>query len=485
MGGKTERWKKSMFNFKSGGALFMAGKIGEWKKAKWGLLAVGILFCCWTVPAEAQVQLETMLLSETEDINNFGREQHKGFGQEWLEQQQEEEGISQEVRETMDNNLGNKKEIDQGVREMMDNNLGNKEEIDQEIKETMDNYLEELDFSEIDSLLGEQENTSELDFREIVELLVNGEGIDKGWLFENLLSLIFSEVRAFRGTLVQMVLLCIVFAILYNFANVFENPAVTEISFYMVYMLLMVLLMKSFFILRDVSVGVISQVMTFLKVLIPTFTASMAFSGQITTAAGFYDLTFLLIYSLEWLMQYLIIPAVQIYVVLELMNYLTEEEILSRMTALIKSGILWCMKFLFTIVIGINVVQNLLTPVIDTFKSSLIAKTAGMVPGLGTSINAVTEIMVGSGIVIKNGIGLAAILVLLVLCAGPLIKVWVMAFLYKLLEAVIQPVADKRMIGCIGSTGEGGRLLGKVVVTTTVMFLVTIAMVTAATTFHR
>ena len=282
-------------------------------------------------------------------------------------------------------------------------------EVDQQLQETMDSYLEELDFSDIDNMLEQQGGTEGLDFKELVEKLVNGEEIDKGWLLEKILSAVFSEVAEFRGTLIQMVILCIVFAILYNFANVFENPAVTEISFYMVYMLLLVLLMRSFFILRDVSVTVICHMMDFLKVMIPTFTASMAFSGQFTTAAGFYDLTFVLIYALEWLMQYLIIPAVQIYVVLELMNHLTEEDMLSRMTALMKSGILWCMKCLFTIVVGINVVQNLLTPVIDTFKSGIIAKTAGLVPGLGTSINAVTEIMVGSGIIIKNGIGVAAI----------------------------------------------------------------------------
>ena len=358
-------------------------------------------------------------------------------------------------------------------------------DVDQQLQETKDGYLEELDFSDLDTMLEQQDGTEGLNFKGLVEKLVNGEEIDKGWLLDELLSAVFSEVAEFRGTLVQMVLLCIVFAILYNFANVFENPSVTEISFYMVYMLLLVLLMRSFFILRDISITVISHMMDFLKVMIPTFTASMAFSGQITTAAGFYDLTFILIYALEWLMKYLIIPAVQIYVALELINHLTEEDMISRMTALVKSGILWCMKCLFTIVVGINVVQNLLTPVIDTFKSGIIAKTAGLVPGLGTSINAVTEIMVGSGIIIKNGIGVAAILILLVLCSGPLIKVWVMTFLYKLLEAMIQPVADKRMIGCIGSAGEGGRLLGKVVVTTTVMFLVTIAMITAATTFHR
>lgn len=356
---------------------------------------------------------------------------------------------------------------------------------EQKMEETMDSYLEELDFSDIDMLLGQQESTEELDFRELVERLLDGEEIEKGWLLQKIFSAVFSEVQEFRGTLIQIVILCIVFAILYNFANVFESPAVTEISFYMVYVILLVLLMQSFFVLRDVTVLAISRVITFLKVMIPTFTASMVFSGQITTAAGFYDLTFLLIYAMEWVLEHLVIPGIQIYVVLELMNCLTGEEMLSKMTSLIKSAILWITKFLFTVVIGINVVQNLLTPVIDTFKSGMIAKTAGMMPGLGTSINAVTEIMVGSGIIIKNGIGMAAIVVLLILCAGPLIKVWVMTFLYKLLAAMMQPVSDKRMIGCIAGTGEGGGLLCKVVVTTTVMFLVTIAMVTAATTFNH
>ncbi len=352
-------------------------------------------------------------------------------------------------------------------------------------EEALSGYLEDLDFSGIDAVLGSQDGTAGMDFRELVETLIQGQEIDKGKLLMDILSMVFEEIGSFRGTIMKIVFLCVVFAILYNFANVFENPAVTEISFYMVYMLLLVLLMHSFFILRDVAVDVLQDMMVFLKVLIPTFAVSMSFSGQVSTAAAFYEMTFLLIYGLEWLMQYLIVPAVQIYVVLELMNYLTEEEMLSRMTELLKSGVLWCMKVLFTVVIGINVVQNLLTPVIDTFKSGLIAKTAGLLPGLGTSINAVTEIMVGSGIIIKNGVGLAAVCVLLALCAGPLVKIGVMAFLYKLLAAVIQPVSDKRMIGCISSAGEGGRLLGKVVVTTTVMFLVTIAMVTAATTFNH
>lgn len=348
--------------------------------------------------------------------------------------------------------------------------------------DTIEEYLEQLDFNEVDSLLAEK--GTGITFQGLVQSIIDGEEIDKGEIVKDFLAMVFEEVLAFRYEMLQIILLCVVFSILYNFTNIFENPAVTEISFYMVYMLLLVLLLKSFFVLKNVVLVVLEDMLVFLKLLVPTFSLSMVFSGQMTIGTAFYELTFLAIYAIEWLMNTMVVPAIQIYVVVEMMNYLTEEEMLSKLTELIKEGIEWLLKLVFTIVVGINVVQNLLTPVIDSFKSTLISRTAGMIPGLGTSINAVTEIMVGSGIVIKNGVGVAAILILLVLCAGPVIKVWIMTFLYRMIAAVMQPIADKRMLGCISGAGEGGRLLGKVTVTTVVMFLVTIAMVTAATTFR-
>lgn len=348
--------------------------------------------------------------------------------------------------------------------------------------DTIEEYLEQLDFDEVDSMLAEK--GTGITFEGLVQSIIDGEEIDKGELLKKFLTVIFEEVLAFRYDLLQMILLCVVFSILYNFTNIFENPAVTEISFYMVYMLLLVLLLKSFFVLKDVVLVVLEDMLVFLKLLVPTFSLSMVFSGQMTIGTAFYELTFFVIYAIEWLMNNLVVPAIQIYVIVEMMNYLTEEEMLSKLTELIKEGIEWLLKLVFTMVVGINVVQNLLTPVIDSFKSNLISRTAGMIPGLGTSINAVTEIMVGSGIVIKNGVGVAAILILLILCAGSVIKVWVMTFLYRMVAAVMQPIADKRMLGCISGAGEGGRLLGRVTVTTVVMFLVTIAMVTAATTFR-
>lgn len=345
--------------------------------------------------------------------------------------------------------------------------------------------LDDVDFTDLDDLLKANPVTEDFDFKGLVKQLISGEEIDKRLLFDSIKDTFLKEVSQSKGFMIQIILLVAAFALLYNFANVFENAAVTDISFYIVYMILLALLMKSFLLISGILNEALGVMLGSMRALMPAFCLTMVFSTGTVTAMGFYQLTLFLLYLIETVLLYGVVPAVHIYIMLELLNHLTREEMISRMTELIKTGVEWVLKFLFSLVVGINVVQGLLSPVIDGFKTTMFARTAGMIPGFGSSINAVAEVMVGSGIIIKNGVGVAGILLVLVLCIGPLIKVGVMTLMYKLSAAVIQPIADKRLAGCISGMGEGARLLGKVLLTANVMMLLTIALVTAATTWNR
>ncbi len=345
--------------------------------------------------------------------------------------------------------------------------------------------LDEVDFGAVDEFLTENSVTEEFDFKELVRQLIAGEDIDKAWLFNMIKNAFLKEVNESKGYMVQMVLLVAAFALLYNFANVFENAAVTDISFYIVYMILLALLIKSFLVMSNILSGTLETVLDFMRALMPAFCMTMVFSTGSATAMGFYQLTLFLIYIIEGVLTYGLVPAIHVYIILELLNHLTKEELISKMTELVKKAVEWTLKALFTVVVGVNVVQGLLTPVIDGFKNTMFARTAGLIPGVSSSVNAVTELMVGSGIIIKNGVGIAGILLILVLCAGPLLKVGVMALMYKLSAAVLQPIADKRLAGCISGMGEGAGLMVRVLVTASAMFFLTIALVTASTTWNR
>ena len=74
----------------------------------------------------------------------------------------------------------------------------------------------------------------------------------------------------------------------------------------------------------------------------------------------------------------------------------------------------------------------------------------------------------------------AGALIAAAICAVPILQMLLLAFLYKLAAALVQPVSDKRITDCIGSVSEGYELLVKVIFSSGVLFLLTIAVVAAS-----
>ena len=70
---------------------------------------------------------------------------------------------------------------------------------------------------------------------------------------------------------------------------------------------------------------------------------------------------------------------------------------------------------------------------------------------------------------------------------GPFSIVWglaiaaVTALLYQVIAALIQPISDKRMVDCVSSIADGSKMLLRIVFTTAILFLLTIAVVAATT----
>lgn len=126
---------------------------------------------------------------------------------------------------------------------------------------------------------------------------------------------------------------------------------------------------------------------------------------------------------------------------------------------------------------------DMVVPVIDRLKMSTVTKTIGMIPGMGNITGAVSELMLGAGMVIKNSVGTAGVLILLLLVMFPLCKMFLLSLMYKVTAAVTEPVSDKRIAGSMNGICLGCRLLTRILLTSLVLFLVTIAMITAVSGF--
>ena len=168
----------------------------------------------------------------------------------------------------------------------------------------------------------------------------------------------------------------------------------------------------------------------------------------------------------------------------ELFNHFFEDEKFQNFTELLAGVISWGMKSAMMVVLGLNVMQGLLAPAKDRLLNGAVSRAAMMIPGVGNVLGGIGELMFGAGILIKNCVGVTALIVLLAVGCIPVLKLACMSVLYKLAAAVAEPVADKRIVGCIKSMAQGGVLYLKLVCYGIVLFFATIALQTAAVTSH-
>ena len=191
----------------------------------------------------------------------------------------------------------------------------------QEVEE----LLGSIDFTGIDQALSGVEGLSKISFGDLVWKLLTGQGQPTEELGRWLWNMLVGEWEANKNYLVYILLLAVAFSLLKNFALVFEKSYVSNVCFLLVYGLLMVLLMKSGLILNGVVGEAIGVVIDFMTAFIPVFATTVVVSRGSATAMGFYELGFLVVYVVQWVLSCGMIPMIRLYVVMGLLNYVVEE----------------------------------------------------------------------------------------------------------------------------------------------------------------
>ena len=345
-----------------------------------------------------------------------------------------------------------------------------------------DALLSEFDFDEIEDSLRRMFPREKISFSEVVSELMSGDIAGVGKIFVEYLSdQIFYEFRYNRENLVYMLLVALTAAVFTNFAGAFQNRQVSEISFYILYMLLITLCLTAFRIATQGLEEQLDSLLDFMRVLCPSYFLAVAFASGSVTSLFFYNVILFLIYAVEIVVVRFLLPVINVYIMVQVLGNLTGEDFLSEFAGLLQKIVSWILRTLLAGIIGINVVQGLLAPAVDTLRRSALTRTAEALPWVGNAVGGTAEVVLGTAVLIKNGIGMAGAIITVLICAVPVLRMLILAFLYRLAAALVQPVSDKRITGCISSVSEGYELLVRVIFTAGVLFLLTIAVVAAST----
>lgn len=338
-----------------------------------------------------------------------------------------------------------------------------------------------LELSDLEENLRGMTDFSDLSFSDLVLELLQGKlpsGISGLW--GEVWRLLFSYLGGQKQLAVQILLIALFSAVCTNFIRVFENSQIADISFYMMYLLIGTLLIGAFAEMQSLTVNTLKSLFQFVTLLLPAYVVTIVFSAGSISALGFYELTLLSVHILQLLFIKMVLPLIQIYVVFLFFNQLTQEDLFSQASEFLKTLLEWILKTTTAILVGLQTIQCLVAPAVDTLKNSTAHRIVKALPGVGGLMDSAAETIAGSALVIKNAVGVAGMIAVLLICLLPFLKLGLSVLLFRLLCALLQPISEKRMVDCIRSFSDGVMLLMKTMLAGLAVFLVSLAMITAS-----
>lgn len=355
---------------------------------------------------------------------------------------------------------------------------------EQETEVNQDLDLDQYDLTDIQKFLDQRNGNQglNLSFQDLMKSLMDGKLNDvlsqTGKALEKML---MGEIESSGHMMGQILVLGIIGAVFSNFSSVFTGSQISETGFFVTYLLLFTYLAASFFTSISIVSGVVNQILGFMRVLMPAYFLAAAFAGSSATAVASYEFTLVILSASQWLLGTVLLSLIRVYALLVMAGHIAKEDMLSKLTELLEQVVSWSLKTLIGLVLGFQMIQSMVLPYVDSLKTGGLQKLVGAIPGIGQGVSSVAQMVLGSGVLIKNTIGAAGILILIILTIVPIIKLVILMLFYQCVAALLQPVCDKRIISCISDMAKGHKMLLSVAISCMILFIVTIALVCAST----
>lgn len=341
--------------------------------------------------------------------------------------------------------------------------------------------LSGYDLSGIDEIMSGTDYESE-SFSDMVGRLMSG---DSEGIFLEIFNMagdkLVGEIDYNKDAIAKVVLIAIAAAMLSKLSAIFMSNKMSDMGFFSVYTLLLVVLMSAFAVNTTVARDVVDLLLAFMKCLIPAFFMAVGAASGMTASVGLYEIALVSIMAVEYVILNFVIPAINVYVVILLLNNILDEDYLSKFASVVETVISWAIKMIPTIALAINLVGSIVLPSVDYTKAKGYRKIFSLIPGIGQGIDSFVEIVAGSGSLIKNAIGGAALVCITVLVAIPVVKLLVFCFMYKITAAIVQPVSDKRVTSSVEVMSKGANMLYRAILACGLLFFLTIAIVCLGT----
>ena len=317
----------------------------------------------------------------------------------------------------------------------------------------------------------------DMDLTDMFNQAIQGK-IDNQKLYKKIINLLGKEVTSSLKTLISILVIIVIHGILKSITDNLENNSVSQIIYFVQYILIVTLIMSNFTEIIELVRETANDLVGFINVLIPLLLTLMVYTGNIATSTIIEPIILFVSNFVGNLIVDILIPIVLIIVVFSIISKISEKVQIDKLSKFLKSGVVWVLGVILTIYVGVVSLEGSLSSSVDGITAKT-AKTAvsSVIPVVGKVLGDVVDSVLGCGVILKNAVGFVGVIVILGICVAPIIKIATLSIIYSLASAVIQPIADDKIVKLLDEMGGVFKLLLGILCALSVILIVGITMV--------
>lgn len=300
-------------------------------------------------------------------------------------------------------------------------------------------------------------------------------------LLSGLDSAIMGDLEVEGRVLGIIFVLSVLAAVLGRLTDSLGQGGVAEISRLAVLSLLILVALHSFGVAITMVTNLIGELWHLMEAIIPLIVVLMAGSGAFASAGIFHPLMLLTVNVVAMLTRDWVLPLVLMATIVELVGHWLPKFSLHYLGQLLRTTGLTLLGGLMTLFLGVMAVEGAAGSVADGVAlrtGKFLANT--FVPVVGKMFSDAMEAVLGSSLLLKNAVSMVGALTIIVMVTFPLLKLFLMMFLYRLGAAATEPLNVGGVSATLGTMANAIGWLLAIAGAVALMFFLVVTVVASA-----
>lgn len=285
--------------------------------------------------------------------------------------------------------------------------------------------------------------------------MIAGEGISFAQILSALLRFLFHEILYSGGLLVSIIILTVFSMILETMQSAFENNTVSKIAYSIAYIVLIVLAVNSFNVAIGYARDAIEDMIDFMVAMVPLLLTLLASMGNVVSVSIMHPLIVFMIHAVGTLIYTVVFPLLFFSAVLHIVSSLSDKYKVTHLANFFRNLSVALLGIFLTVFLGVISVQGATSAVTDgvTIRTAKYI-TGNFVPVVGRMFSDAADTVFSASLLVKNAVGIVGVIIIVLLCAFPALKILTLALIYNIAAAVMQPLGDSPIVGCLQTIGK-------------------------------